>query len=137
MESDLSKTASIGTSGANQRAVSSMTSMSRLFIHNHEVTLGPQKWTMLRRLVVTGGLASVLYEEEAKIVPDTGWTVGCVGCRATLLQAPRIFADDHLVDAPENLKWALGGHKSFATDWVTLTTSRARCRSIRSETTVA
>lgn len=108
-----------------------------LFLHDHAATLSPQKWTMLRQLVVTGGLALVMHEEGSNIVPDAGWTVVRSGRRATLLQAPQNFAGDSEVATSEDLRWVLGGHKSLATDWIALLDSPEAVKLIPEEASTA
>ncbi len=89
-----------------------------LFLHDHDGAPCPEKWAMLRRIVVAGGLAFISHEEGVIVTPDAGWTLVRKGSRMTLLQASRTISGGTEAALRKDSRWVLGDGESLAMDWV-------------------
>ena len=91
-----------------------------VFLHGSDDFPGPAGWRFLRRLSVEGGLALVAHDEGDGVEPGEGWTIVRAGRNTTLLQAPRVDADETADDALPGPRWVLGEPTSRASDWAAL-----------------
>ena len=91
-----------------------------IVLHGDEEVLGAEKWALIRRLAVAGGLALISHEEGVSIEPGAGWTTVRAGRRKTLLQAPQSDADFTDTTKSSAPRWVLGEAGSWAEDWMTL-----------------
>ena len=107
-----------------------------LFLHGDGETIGPERWALLRRVAVPGGLALVTHGENDDITPDAGWTKVRAGPRSTLLQAPQYWGDIADTAEPPGPRWVLGERESPAAQWVSLLDSSETVHPI-SEATLA
>ncbi|MCY4613575.1 MAG: SDR family NAD(P)-dependent oxidoreductase [Nitrospira sp.] len=91
-----------------------------IVLHGDDEALGAEKWALIRRLAVAGGLALVSHEEGAVIDPGAGWTTVRAGRCTTLLQAPQSYGDVPDMKELPGPRWVLGEAGSWAEDWVPL-----------------
>ena len=91
-----------------------------IFLHGDDEALGPEKWALIRRLAVAGGLALVCHDEGAVIDPGAGWTTVRAGRCTTLLQAPQSDADSADMTKSSAPRWVLGEQGSWAENWAAL-----------------
>ena len=108
-----------------------------LFLHHHGRSLTPQRWAMLRKIAVPGGLALVSHDEGEVIEPDAGWTPVRAGRRTTLLQAPQTSAINSEAAALADPRWVLGEKSSLAMEWAALLDSPEVVHSIPEESFAA
>ena len=108
-----------------------------LFLHADGEGIGPQAWLTARRLAVAGGLALVCHDEGHVVKPGAGWATVRAGRRATLLQAPRAFADTPGALELPGPRWVLGEGESWAAAWVALLGSPESVHAISEQTFAA
>ena len=91
-----------------------------IFLHAGEESPGPERWALVRRLAVAGGLVWVAHHDGRVVEPGAGWTTIRAGRHATLLQAPQSYAvvsDSTELPGP---RWVLSEGQSWADKWVSL-----------------
>ena len=88
-----------------------------IFLHGDDEALDQEKWALVRRLAVAGGVALVCHDEDDIIKPDAGWTTVRTGRRTTLLQAPQSYGDAPDTKELPGPRWVLGETGSWAEDW--------------------
>ncbi len=91
-----------------------------LFLHGDDESLGPEKWALVRRLAVAGGLALVSHGEDEVIEPGADWTTVRAGRCTTLLQAAQSYGDVPDTMELPGPRWVLGEPGSWASDWAAL-----------------
>ena len=91
-----------------------------LLLHGDAVAFGSERWKLLHRLLVPGGLALVSHEEGDVVTPGEGWTTVRTRLRSTLLQAPQSYADFPDTEPAGGPRWVLGERDSLADEWASL-----------------
>ncbi len=91
-----------------------------IFLHWDAGVLEPERWRLLHRVAVAGGLALVCHDEGDLIQPGDGWTMVRLGRRTTLLQADPACSESFASGELPGPRWVLGSPNGWAGDWVSL-----------------